>query len=335
MSAARVRPLLARRGARFACVGDGVCCTDVHAVGPLSRRERGIFEGMHAGLIVRVGGHALLSSGRHGRCPFLEDAGCALHARLGSGAKPRVCVRFPYGLVATPLGGRVTTSHRCSCRTLGARPPLDLEAAEEALRFPSGRLYAEIRVPGPIPLTARHGVTFEQYVEREDDLLVALLASSDPRAELAKRAEPLPATSLERERALELSSASPRSRFGAAVAWLGLALRARGGEKVDGWPPRPWSSELDRAEARSAPPDDPDGTARRMLADYAADELWGLEWCGKGPLDGKLADLGRRLELGEILIEALLAQGARADRAAAEALMILDLASSEADGPSD
>ena len=31
------RPLIVRPGARFACAGDGLCCTDLHALGPLTR----------------------------------------------------------------------------------------------------------------------------------------------------------------------------------------------------------------------------------------------------------------------------------------------------------
>src|SRR5260370_891972 len=36
---AKVRPLLLREGARYACFGDGLCCTDMHALGPLTRSE--------------------------------------------------------------------------------------------------------------------------------------------------------------------------------------------------------------------------------------------------------------------------------------------------------
>ena len=33
---ARREPLLVRPGARFDCVGDGLCCSDIHAVGALT-----------------------------------------------------------------------------------------------------------------------------------------------------------------------------------------------------------------------------------------------------------------------------------------------------------
>jgi len=35
----RARPLLVRPGARFTCSGDGLCCTDLHALGPMTRTE--------------------------------------------------------------------------------------------------------------------------------------------------------------------------------------------------------------------------------------------------------------------------------------------------------
>ena len=36
---ARVRPFLVRPGARYRCFGDGLCCTDIHILGPLTKTE--------------------------------------------------------------------------------------------------------------------------------------------------------------------------------------------------------------------------------------------------------------------------------------------------------
>ena len=33
------RPLLPRPGARYTCFGDGLCCTDIHGIGPLTKKE--------------------------------------------------------------------------------------------------------------------------------------------------------------------------------------------------------------------------------------------------------------------------------------------------------
>src|SRR5258708_5447875 len=127
---AKVRPLLLREGARYACFGDGLCCTDMHALGPLTRSE-----------VVQLRSHAV-ERNEHlrapvlrtaaGRCVFLEDDGCAIHRAKGEGAKPSSCRGFPYRLIATPQGGRVVTEHRCPCRTLGDRPPIDRADAERS-----------------------------------------------------------------------------------------------------------------------------------------------------------------------------------------------------------
>ena len=34
-----VEPLMARPGAHYTCFGDGLCCTDLHGLGPLSKKE--------------------------------------------------------------------------------------------------------------------------------------------------------------------------------------------------------------------------------------------------------------------------------------------------------
>ena len=35
----KVRPLIPRPGARYTCFGDGLCCTDIHGIGPLTKKE--------------------------------------------------------------------------------------------------------------------------------------------------------------------------------------------------------------------------------------------------------------------------------------------------------
>jgi len=342
-SSSRVRPLIARPGARFVCAGDGVCCTDLHGVGPLQRREAQVFRAMHEDLVVRFAGHDLLRSGEAGRCPFAGDpasgeTGCALHLRLGPRAKPRVCTRFPYGLVATPQGGRVTTSLRCSCRTLGERPLLSLADAEQSLRFPSGRLLADQRVGDEIELRSGRSVSFGVYVERESELLETLEQAPRPLDEIRKHAGRARLGREARRTRLEqgeaLSTASLDTRFGAAVAWMGFAMRRHAGANPIERPPRPWSIHFDRAEARCAPPADASVAtqlAQRVFADFAAESIWDLEWVGSRAFSGQLSQLGEQLELLEILLEELTGDGSRADRSAAEAVMILDLARLEDD----
>ena len=35
----QVRPLTVRPGARYTCFGDGLCCTNIHGLGPLTKKE--------------------------------------------------------------------------------------------------------------------------------------------------------------------------------------------------------------------------------------------------------------------------------------------------------
>ena len=131
--APKTRPLLVRPGARYACFGDGLCCTDIHGLGPLTRREVTAIRRIDSGAAPysELFEDHMLRTAADGGCVFLmADRRCALHAEHGPEAKPDGCRRFPLGLVATPSGGRITTEHRCPCPTLGDRPPLDASAAE-------------------------------------------------------------------------------------------------------------------------------------------------------------------------------------------------------------
>ena len=148
------RPLIVRPGARFACAGDGLCCTDLHALGPLTRIED---RAMRKLVPDSVKYHPDVEApcmrfGKGGGCAQLLPGGrCGVHARFGAEQKPIGCKRFPYGLLNTPEGGRVTTEHRCPCRTLGERPPIDLADAERSLTDPAGRLYADESAPLRMP----------------------------------------------------------------------------------------------------------------------------------------------------------------------------------------
>ena len=76
----------------------------------------------------------MLNTAADGGCVFLMgDQRCSVHAELGPEAKPEGCRRFPLGLVGTPSGGRITTEHRCPCRTMGDRPDIDPDATEPSI----------------------------------------------------------------------------------------------------------------------------------------------------------------------------------------------------------
>src|SRR5262245_6189750 len=95
------RPLLVRENARFTCFSDGLCCTDIHALGPLTRAEARDMRALipdsvffHKGIEAPC-----MDTGPNGACAQREAGLCGVHKNHGVEAKPGGCRRFPYGLV--------------------------------------------------------------------------------------------------------------------------------------------------------------------------------------------------------------------------------------------
>jgi hypothetical protein len=317
-----------RQGACFACHGDGLCCSDIHLIAPLSRAEIARVERFAPGTVSRHAPTrlAVLRTTEAGTCALLEGGRCSLHAALGPREKPAVCRKFPYGLVATPLGGRITTAHRCPCRTLGDRPPLDMADAERSLSDALGRMKPYGHVPERLPLTARASLHFTAYATREGELVPQLLAGAAPHALLGA---PGLATGMPRlrgdswgdvGRALRGFDATGTS-LDHAAAWFGHALLSRLGED-DAPPPRPWARFFAAAEARAPRVQ----SAASVLGDWLADALWSLGWLRRGALDRGLVDLALRWEVALAMTGLLEASGARPDRAAAEAVLVAEVA---------
>ncbi len=341
----RVRPLLSRPGARYACLGDGLCCTDVHLLGPLtpsevkrlhvlapkpkskskSKREPKLAD---ARVVVRselLDAHVIATTAK-GECRFLlrDAGGCYLHVTHGAAAKPAGCRRFPYRLVATPTGGRVTTEHRCPCRTMGPRPPLSLADAENSLRDDAGRLQADARVGESVRERRGKRMTFRAYTTREATWIARLLAGDDPGAVLD--AEPLPHLQDVSwiDVAHQFRSKIDGSACGDALAWFGDVLLglADTRHRSRGLRARPWSPSFDRAEKRVIDP----ARASDLLGDFAADVLWSLEWVQVGSLEVARKELVTRMHVARTIVNALVAAGTREERAAAEAIAIVELA---------
>ncbi len=325
----RVRPLRVRPGARFACFGDGLCCADVHALGSLTRREVRMLRLIADEAVVHrpdLGAH-VLQVGSSGRCVFREPEGCALHARLGVAAKPGSCSRYPFGLTATPSGGRITTSHRCPCRTLGDRPPVTTEGAAPSLVDAAGRLWAERRLHGSVAIEGRRRVPFARWEAYEAELLTRLAAGVAPEAvldraplsELAEGSWPQVGYDLAAE-VIEPAD-PPLSRFDVATAWFASALIELSGDEapivIDRG--RPWADAFDRAEARSRP-----GDPLAIYADWIADAIWDLGWVAHGSFARARADLATRLAIARRVDGWLRTFGVRPDRAAAEAVMVVE-----------
>ena len=318
-----IRPLLVRPLARFDCFGDGLCCTNIHALGPVTRPEKKALDLIEPGALVR---HKDLNAPvfrtqENGSCVLRSERGCELHATRGPEAKPTGCARFPFNLVATPEGGRITTEHRCPCRTLGERPELTPEAAAPWLRDSAGRLSANGRVGAKVLIAPGKRVSFARFREEERDIIDRLLKLEDPFAVLKQK----PLGRLKGMRwadvATDMIDEQDGTGYGEALVWCGNALLSLGGEKLP-MSPRPWSVPFDRAQARPGR-----FSAEQVLADWLADMVWSLDWV----FTTRNFESGRRemvtlYALALQIVDRLVRSRVRGDRAAAEAVMVVELA---------
>jgi hypothetical protein len=323
-----VRPLKVREGARFSCAGDGLCCMDIHSLGPLGERDVALLSLIAPGLARRAGDHACLRMKEDGSCVFLGEAPggaprpCGLHGAADGALKPVTCRRFPYGLTATPSGGRITTFHCCPCRTMGAREAVTAEAAEPCLRDRAGRLSSSHRVGAKVWIGGRSRIAFDRWEREEAALIARLLGGEAPERVLDRAPFPRLAGSTWRAVGEELVEFDGSTRLGVAHRFFGDALLARHGVEA---PPRerPWAEAFDRAERRSRPR--PTGARPSAWADYVADWIWAMLWTGDGSFERCRHELATRLALGRDVERRLLGLGARPDRAEAEAITITDL----------
>lgn len=265
-----------------------------------------------------------------GGCYFLKDGLCQVHAKYGPRAKPTGCQRFPYGLVTTPDGGRITTEHRCPCRTLGERPPLSVSDAESSLKDRAGRLDSDQELPARIPMTLSSRIGFARYLEIETGLLTRLAAGEDALKVLDATAFPDLIEGSWPEFAAGYFDMLDGTAGGAALVWFGDALM----ELTAGHRPpkreRPWVSAFERAIGRSKRTLDPES----MFNDWIADEIWMFRWLEwEETFDVARAEMATRLTVARHLQKKIKRLGARADQAAAEAIMIAEIATTSSEWP--
>ncbi|MBK8169858.1 MAG: hypothetical protein IPK60_05895 [Sandaracinaceae bacterium] len=316
------KPLLIREGARYACFSDGLCCTDAHALGPVTASEvtrltvlRGPVTRRHDALDIDV----LTTRDHH--CTFLRSDGlCDVHVKEGASAKPRTCQQFPFGLVSTPSGMRVTTEHRCPCRTLGERPLL--KASEVRQIFPEVD-EPDLLVDYPIAMNVATELSFAEYEYIERELLTRLAAGDDALDVLV--ASPWP--SLDGVSWLDAShlfrALLDGSACGDALASFGDVILAGVSERKPELRQRSWGASFDRAEARTHAPQKP----QAMLNDFVADNIWSLAWTDCTFAQAR-AELATRVVIANVYAAKLEAHGVRSDRAMAEALLVVELGGS-------
>jgi hypothetical protein len=250
-------------------------------------------------------------------CTFLRPDGCSIHPR-----RPATCRHFPFGLIATPLGLRITTEHRCPCRSLGPRPPLDLDLVRSSLARRSGKLRPELRV-GARVLVGGRWLGFRRFAEEvEQPLLTSLLHPSPDLSLLGEPFPPLDGSSWTDVAHLLRGYAAEGSSGAVAVGWFADTLLTLRGTSTRAQRGRPWSWAFDRAEARGGAAVSPEA----VLGDWAADVLWSLIWTQHGSFTRGLAELATRLAVADAVARRLQEQlGLRPDRAAAEAAMTAEL----------
>lgn len=311
--------LQVRPGARYACAGDGVCCSDLHVIAPLGRREVVRLRTLGARVVRSEALSAYAMAAEGGACRELGPDGCRRYAD-----RPTVCRRFPFRLVETPLGLRVATEHRCPCRTLGDRPLVD-DAVARASLLEGGRLRPDLRVGPRLGLGGGRWTPFSRYAAVEARWIEALQAGAAPEGVLGATAES-GAPALDgvtwRDVAHHFRGRIDGTACGEALAWFGDALLALEGDPPRRSRGRPWGSAFDRAEVRAPFAGDPEA----VLADWLADAFWDLEWTTRGGLAHARADFARRLSVARWVTARLVAEGTRPDRAAAEAVLVIEMA---------
>ncbi len=322
---ARREPLRVRPGARFDCAGDGLCCTDVHAIGPLSDEDRRLLSVISAEAIERhEGGDAavLMMRSDTGRCVFWSEGGCAIHAKLGPEMKPSPCIQFPYALTATPTGGRISTQHRCPCRTLGPRPEISAVAAAPCLRDADGELKPEHAVFETVRWSANESISFDVYEAREAGLIASLVEGRGLTKALDAEPFPILRGTTWLEVADEMLAFHGAARAAVAARWFGDAI----GFLVDRRAPtehgRPWADAFERAADRIVDPVAPN----RVFGDWLADEIWSMRWSAYGSFRRARTELATRLAIARRIAASLDVSTPKADNvAAAEAVMVVDV----------
>ncbi len=318
----QLEPMLFRKGAAYTCFGDGLCCTDIHGLGPITKRELIQIRRIDP----RGADHSeafedfMLRTAADGGCHFLmPDMLCRVHAEHGADQKPEGCIRFPLGLVATPSGGRVTTEHRCPCRTMGERPPLTEDAVTDSLRGDDGDVFSD-RDVRKIRLAKKEKISFEEWEAIEGPMIERLI--NGERAADVLDAKPFPPlkSSWEAE-AEELMDGRDGTQFGILLAWVADSIFALEMGQPPRTPARPWAHAFDRAEARDGKERTPD----QVFGDYIADEIWSLKWTEEVSFDVARLDLVTRDAIARECARRIEATGTSKGRAAAEAVMIVSV----------
>jgi hypothetical protein len=203
---------------------------------------------------------------------------------------------------------------------MGDRPEIRPEDVEVSVSDGGSRPIADRRIKR-IPLSAKEELRFSDWEPIEAEYLDRLHGRESLLAILdAKPFPELRGSSWEKQ-AREFIDARDGSQFGVAMAWVGDTISVLEGGRSPRPPGRPWTAAFDRAQARSPKP----RTSREVFGDWLADEIWSLKWAEDYDFALARAELATRLTIAEDICARLRQERARADRAAAEAVMMLEV----------
>ncbi len=310
--------MLFRPGAHYTCFGDGLCCTDIHSLGPLTAAEGRFVESLRPDSFETIDGERMLAVVGQG-CVFLCEAGCQIHGEQGPEAKPEGCIRFPYRLVATPDGGRVSTHHRCPCRTMGTRPEIDEQDARMSLKGGKGRLRPDRELDKKLPITKRKSIAFEKWKAIEQSVFAnpaeawsQLSAAEFP--SLGYRSWAEAAESI-------LEDIDGSSRFESALQWFAQIVLERDGRETLRPQERPWAANFEKAAKRS---DTGDRNIEALLQDWLIDELWSLEWATDSNLAHAWHEWATLAAVARRMAACLEENGIGSEQAAGEAMCVID-----------
>lgn len=241
-----------------------------------------------------------------------------MHREHGEEAKPATCREFPFGLARTPSGLRVTTQHRCPCRTLGDRAVLTPDSVRS---LSSATPDVDHEVTNAIEITPGSRVAFADYQALEASLLARLRSGEDALAVLGAESFPTIDALTWPDVGHLFRSSLDGTIGGDALATFGDEILRMHGYTASSMRPRSWTSAFDRAAVRVTAADVPE----LMLNDFVADNIWGLAW-HEHPFATTRHELATRVAIARSLAARFGADGSAGARDMAEAIMVVELA---------
>ena len=315
--------LLIRKGAKFTCHADGLCCSSIHLLGPVAGKELIDVRRLSRKAVTYEHDYrSYMMTLKDNACMFLRpDNLCGVHAEIGVDKKPATCRKFPFALTATPIGRRVTTAHRCPCRTIGEGAPLTPEGVDKEIRIDGQVLRSERTVFGKVTLSPGKSVAFSTYLQIEARFIDRLLAGEDAMKVLGQKPwrELRGATSWE-DVAADMHEPADDSYYSIMRLWIGDAiLNAVEGKRFPKRE-RPWARFYENSKRRSPKIRDP----KVIINDWLADDFWSMDWMDNGNLERALRDWATRVDIIRRISKHMIKQGVRRDSATAEASMMVD-----------